>query len=152
MEGLLGLYTDNFVCLITYPAVPALIVYLASLASLSRRDIDAAKAFSSQIAIKGYFAGEAAGIRLANRESWFDSWTDSSMTNSVTGMDKLATLPPESAPPTEIDALKNKLSHTLGEIREKSSKLTVHDLRRLLFRCAATIIAMENASSPVLSI
>ena len=44
-------------------------ISLASLASLSRRDIDAAKAFSSQIAIKGYFAGEAAGIRLANRES-----------------------------------------------------------------------------------
>jgi phosphatidylinositol 4-kinase len=43
--------------------------YLASLASLSHREIDAAKAFSSQIAIKGYFAGEAAGIRLANRES-----------------------------------------------------------------------------------
>lgn len=68
------------------------------------------------------------------------------MIKSITGIDKLATLPPESAPPTEIDALKNKLSHTLEGIREKSSKLTVHDLRRLLFRGAATIIAMENAS------
>lgn len=35
---------------------------------MSHRETDAAKAFSSQIAIKGYFAGEAAGIRLANRE------------------------------------------------------------------------------------
>jgi phosphatidylinositol 4-kinase len=51
-------------------------VSLASLASLSRWDIDAAKTLSSQIAIKGYFAGEAAGIRLANREStiWKFSW------------------------------------------------------------------------------
>jgi hypothetical protein len=68
------------------------------------------------------------------------------MIKSMAGIDKLATLPPESAPPREIDALKDKLSHTLEGIREKSSKLTVHDLRRLLFRCAATIIAMENAS------
>lgn len=45
---------------------------LASLASLSRWEVDAAKIFSSQIAIKGYFAGEAAGIRLANRESMFE--------------------------------------------------------------------------------
>jgi phosphatidylinositol 4-kinase len=40
--------------------------------------------------------------------------------------------------------LKYKLSNTLEEIRRKNSKLTVHDLRRLLFRCAATVIAMEN--------
>jgi phosphatidylinositol 4-kinase len=30
--------------------------------------MDAAKLLSSQIAIKGYFAGEAAGVRLASRE------------------------------------------------------------------------------------
>jgi len=41
----------------------------ASLSSLSQWNIDAARVLSSQIAIKGYFAGEAAGIRLANRES-----------------------------------------------------------------------------------
>jgi phosphatidylinositol 4-kinase len=64
----------------------------------------------------------------------------------MTGIDRLATLPPERAPSTEIDALKDRLSQTLAEIRVKSSKLTVHDLRRLLFRCAATIISMENAS------
>jgi len=119
----------------------------ASLASLSRWDIDAAKTLSSQIAIKGYFAGEAAGIRLANRESWSYNLLSSSMIikpRDDIGIDKLATLPPENAPPTEIDALKAKLSHTLQEIRGKNSRLTVHDLRRLLFRCAATIIAMEN--------
>jgi hypothetical protein len=41
----------------------------ASLSSLSQWNIDVAKVLSSQIAIKGYFAGEAAGIRSANRES-----------------------------------------------------------------------------------
>lgn len=44
-------------------------IFSASLSSLSKLEIDAAKILSSQIAIKGYFAGEAAGIRLANRES-----------------------------------------------------------------------------------
>ncbi|KAF9564367.1 hypothetical protein CPC08DRAFT_705318 [Agrocybe pediades] len=101
---------------------------LSSLSSLSHWKLDAAKVLSSQIAIKGYYAGEAAGIRLANRES----------------ADKLATLPPQSAPSTEISALKSKLSNSLEEIRGKSSALTVHDLRRLLFRCAATLISLEQ--------
>ncbi|KAF9526949.1 hypothetical protein CPB83DRAFT_856867 [Crepidotus variabilis] len=107
---------------------------LASLSSLSQWKIDAAKSLSSQIAIKGYFAGEAAGIRLANRES----------------VDKLATLPPEAAPSTEIDALRGKMQNTLDEIRGKNSKLTVHDLRRLLFRTAATLIAMEKIDHALL--
>ena len=68
------------------------------------------------------------------------------VTSIPKGVDKMATLPPETAPPTEIYALKNKLSNTLEEIRGKNSKLTVHDLRRLLFRTAATIIAMEKVN------
>ncbi|KDR73543.1 hypothetical protein GALMADRAFT_227988 [Galerina marginata CBS 339.88] len=101
---------------------------LSSLSSLMQWKLDAAKVVLSQIAIKGYFAGEAAGIRLANRES----------------VDKLATVPPQAAPSTEINTLKSKLSDTLEEIRGKNSKLTVHDLRRLLFRCAAMLISMEK--------
>ena len=46
-----------------------LIYFSVSLLSLSDMKLDAAKILTSQIAIKGYFAGEAAGIRLANRES-----------------------------------------------------------------------------------
>ncbi|KAF8163506.1 hypothetical protein B0H34DRAFT_795214 [Crassisporium funariophilum] len=107
---------------------------LASLSSLSQWKIDGAKALSSQIAIKGYFAGESAGIRLANRD----------------GADKLATLPPQTAPSAEINALKFKLSHTMEEIRKKNSSLTVHDLRRLLFRCAATLISLEKGDYDLL--
>ncbi|KAF8798204.1 hypothetical protein BYT27DRAFT_7178838 [Phlegmacium glaucopus] len=101
---------------------------LVCLSSLSPWKLDAAKALASQIAIKGYYAGEAAGLRLANRE----------------GSDKLATLPPQNAPSTEIKALKAKLSDTMEEIRAKNSNLTVHDLRRLLFRCAATLISLKK--------
>jgi len=53
-------------------------------------------------------------------------------------------LPPEAAPSSEVKALKAKLRDTLKEIRVHDSKLTVHDLKRLLFRCAATIISLEK--------
>ncbi|PPQ98140.1 hypothetical protein CVT26_003184 [Gymnopilus dilepis] len=120
---------------------------LSSLASLSHWKVDSAKVLSSQVAIKGYFAGEAAGIRLANRESSCSHrlyYPFVCSHTSLSGVDKLATVPPQTAPSTEIDALRIKLCNTLGEIREKNSKLTVHDLRRLLFRCAATLISMEK--------
>ena len=71
--------------------------------------------------MKGYFAGEAAGIRLANRESKFACFRYGvCATSSSSGVDKLATLPPETAPPTEIQALKYKLLNTLEEIRDKN--------------------------------
>jgi phosphatidylinositol 4-kinase len=34
----------------------------------------------------------------------------------------------------------------MEEIRGKNSTLTVQDLKRLLFRCAATLISMEKVS------
>ncbi|TFK42384.1 hypothetical protein BDQ12DRAFT_676115 [Crucibulum laeve] len=101
---------------------------LTSLSSSSQWKMDTAKTLASQIAIKGYFAGEAAGVRLAGRKS----------------SDKLERLPPLAAPSYEISALRAKLSSTMAEIRGKSSTLTVHDLRRLLFRCAAALISLES--------
>jgi phosphatidylinositol 4-kinase len=41
---------------------------VASLANLSSWKPDRAKILASQLASKGYFAGEAAGLRLASRE------------------------------------------------------------------------------------
>ena len=68
------------------------------------------------------------------------------------GADKLAILPPQTAPSTEINALKAKLSHTMEEIRAKNSNLTVHDLRRLLFRCAATLISLKKVRPAISSV
>lgn len=99
---------------------------LTSLFALSPWKVDAAKTLASQIAIKGYFAGEAAGIRLSDREV-------------------LATAsPPQVALSTEIQALRSQMLQTMNEIRQKKSNLTVHDLRRLLFRCAATLISLDH--------
>lgn len=118
--------------------------YSASLSSLSPWKLDAAKILASQIAIKAYYAGEAAGIRLANREGCHPFILHLPIINFYPGTDKLATLPPQIAPSTEISAIKAKLSHTMEEIRVKNSNLTVHDLKRLLFRCAATLISLKK--------
>lgn len=60
--------------------------------------------------------------------------------------DKLEELPPQPAPLKELLALKGKLAHSIQEIRLGKSSLTVHDMKRLLFRCAATIISLPSVS------
>lgn len=60
------------------------------------------------------------------------------------GSDKLEKLPPQLAPSGEIHALKAKMAHTVEGVRLKNSSLTVQDLKRLLFRCAATLISLEK--------
>ncbi|GLB34718.1 putative PI3 PI4-kinase family protein [Lyophyllum shimeji] len=107
---------------------------LTCLANLSQWKTDGAKSLTNQIAIKGYFAGEAAGVRLACHQ----------------GPDKLEKLPPQSAPSAEIQALEVKLSSTTEGIRNKSSTLTVQDLKRLLFRCAATLLSLEKVDHGLL--
>ncbi|KAJ8087995.1 phosphatidylinositol-4- kinase [Marasmius tenuissimus] len=107
---------------------------LMALSNLSPGKTDKAKVLASQIAIKGYFAGEVAGLRLARRPA----------------SDKLEELPPKNAPSAEIDALKDKLAHSTKELRSKSSTLTVHDLKRLLFRCAATLISLPQCDYELL--
>lgn len=36
------------------------------------------------------------------------------------------------------------MAHSMNEIRNKSSDLTVQDLKRLLFRCAATLNSLPG--------
>lgn len=118
---------------------------LASLSALSNWKADGAKTLASQIASKGYFAGEAAGLRLASREGPFLTFRIFQVLIPKTvGPDKLEKLPPQLAPSTEIHALKAKMARTMEEIRHKNSSLTVQDLKRLLFRCAATLISLAK--------
>ncbi|KAH7879656.1 uncharacterized protein C8R40DRAFT_1158339 [Lentinula edodes] len=105
-----------------------------SLAKLSNWSSDKAKVLASQIASKGYFAGEAAGLRLASRVA----------------SDRLEQLPPQDAPSGELMALKKKLAKSMKEIRSKTSTLTVQDLKRLLFRCAATLISLNKSDHELL--
>lgn len=89
---------------------------------------DRSKVLTSQLACKEHFAGEAGGVRLANRRR----------------TDELQKEPPEAAPSGELDALKARLSTALTEIRHSESNLSVSDLKRLLFRCASAIIPMPQ--------
>ncbi|KAG6889834.1 hypothetical protein C0995_014311 [Termitomyces sp. Mi166 len=64
--------------------------------------------------------------------------------------DKLDKLPPHSAPSTEIQDLKRKMSRTSEDVLNKSSSLTVQDLKRLLFRCAAALLSLEQCDHDLL--
>ncbi|KAG6853905.1 hypothetical protein C0991_012574 [Blastosporella zonata] len=101
---------------------------LTCLATLSQWKTDGAKTLANEIAIKSYFAGEAAGVRLACHQI----------------PDKLDKLPPHSAPLAEIHALKRKMARTTEDVLNKSSSLTVQDMKRLLFRCAAALLSLEQ--------
>ncbi|KAG2144576.1 hypothetical protein DEU56DRAFT_790388 [Suillus clintonianus] len=100
---------------------------LSSLCSLSNWKSDRARALASQLASKCYFSGEVAGLRLAARKN-----QDS--------LDKVA-------PQMQcigVQPFKDKMADTMNDIRNKRSSLTVQDLKRLLFRCAAILISLEK--------
>ena len=94
---------------------------------------------------KGVFCRRGGGHSPSKswRLSPFHSWFYPFLTIHP-GIDKLATLPPQIAPSTEISTLEDKLSHAMEGMRVKNSNLTVHDLKRLLFRCAATLISLKK--------
>ncbi|KAF9246393.1 hypothetical protein BU15DRAFT_85159 [Melanogaster broomeanus] len=96
---------------------------LTSLRSLSNWESDRARVLASQLSSKSYFSGEVAGLRLASHKD---------------------------APHADILALKEKMADTMNDIRGKTSTLTVQDLTRLLFRCAATLISLENCEYTLL--
>ncbi|PFH54176.1 hypothetical protein AMATHDRAFT_52986 [Amanita thiersii Skay4041] len=113
-------------------AVDPVQAQLASLASMIPWVTDAAKSLAGQIANKAYFTGESSGLRLAR------------------SLDKLDQLAPESSSMADVTSLKQQMDRASEGIREKTSTLTVHDLRRLLFRCAALIISMDNCDYDLL--
>lgn len=47
-------------------------------------------------------------------------------------------------PSQEVAMFKAKVANTLQKMREKTSTLTVGDLKRMLFRCASTIIVLDQ--------
>ncbi|KAF8637362.1 hypothetical protein AX17_002861 [Amanita inopinata Kibby_2008] len=104
---------------------------LSSLATMVPWTTDAAKTLASQIAIKSYFAGECSGIRLTRC------------------LDKLEQQPPLSSS-ADVTHLKEQMSRASEGVREKNSTLTVHDLRRLLLRCAACLLSMEKCNYDLL--
>ncbi|KAI0934808.1 hypothetical protein AcW1_006214 [Taiwanofungus camphoratus] len=94
---------------------------LTSLAAMSSWKLDRAKMMASQVASKGYFAGEVTGFRFGR-------------------VDATQKPPSELVSSHEVQVLKSRVAEALHNISEKRNMLTVQDLKRLLFRCAATLI------------
>jgi len=70
--------------------------------------------------------------------------------DSVVALDNLTNPPPKEAPEAELRALKEDMLRTTEAIRSKKSALTVHDLRRLLYRCAAALISLKEPDHELL--
>ncbi|KAI0032206.1 hypothetical protein K488DRAFT_50373 [Vararia minispora EC-137] len=99
---------------------------LASLVAMSKQKPDRAKLFTSQLALKAYSVGELAGIHLAH---------------SGGNMEKP---PVEDKPIDELSDLKDKIEATLTSIREKRNMFSIRDLKRLLYRCASSLIKVTE--------
>ncbi|EKM55298.1 uncharacterized protein PHACADRAFT_255820 [Phanerochaete carnosa HHB-10118-sp] len=97
---------------------------LASMSLLLGHQYDRAKVAAGELASKAYFSGEASGFRIARL---IDPRTDDTQTT-----------------PQEVRLLKDRMAQVIREIAEKRSNLTIQDLKRLLFRCAASVISLDK--------
>jgi phosphatidylinositol 4-kinase len=52
--------------------------------------------------------------------------------------------PDEKDPVPEIAALREKMHSALAAVRDKRNSFTIQDLKRLLFRCASSLIAVTK--------
>ncbi|KAI0647399.1 atypical/PIKK/PI4K protein kinase [Trametes meyenii] len=100
---------------------------LASLSALSTSKPDRAKTMTSQLTLKGYFAGEVTGFRYGRA-------------SGLGGLDN----PMNFVPQQEIESLKKRIAGAISDIRDKKSNLTIADLKRLLFRAASILIFIER--------
>ncbi|PCH37888.1 atypical/PIKK/PI4K protein kinase [Wolfiporia cocos MD-104 SS10] len=101
---------------------------LTSLSTLSSWQPDRAKALASQMASKGYFAGEVTGFRYGR--------IDASQRQHASTLNFV--------PTDEIERLKARVIDAIQDIREKRHPMSIQDLKRLLFRCASTLIYIDK--------
>ncbi|KAG8934422.1 phosphatidylinositol-4- kinase [Tulasnella sp. 417] len=95
---------------------------------------DLTRLFVSQVAGKNHYAGENNGIRLA----------------SCSVPDKLQKQPPVGTPRPETESLRSLLAKALAQICDKTSNLSIQELKRLLFRCASTLALAKKCDYDLL--
>lgn len=118
-------------------------ILLASLTAMlgSHAQYDRAKVAAGQLSSKVYFSGESSGFRIAKMmgESIYrPGGADTHVQTTDTRNEDTQTSP------HEIKLLKARMADTIRDLAEKRSALTFKDLKRLLFRCAAAIISLED--------
>ena len=106
---------------------------------------DRAKTMASQLASKGYYAGEAVGFRVGRASGKFllislSCPDDITTLTGLDGLDDRLKFVPEK----EISQLKKRISAAIIAIRDKQSSLIIADLKKLLFRAAASLISIEQ--------
>ncbi|KZV73387.1 atypical/PIKK/PI4K protein kinase [Peniophora sp. CONT] len=100
---------------------------LAAFAHLSKQRPDRAKLFTSQLASKAYSVGEMSGLRLADR-----------------GAEDMEKSIDDRVPVAEMEDLKKRMAEALHAIREKRNAFSIQDLKRMLFRCASSLITVAK--------
>lgn len=119
--------------------------HLASLSSMlgAHAQYDRAKVAAAQLTSKAYFSGEASGFHIARMMGKRNPYVYSPVPELT-----LVVLDPKTddtqTSPQEVRLLKSRMAESIREITEKRSTLTIRDLKRLLFRCAAAIISLDK--------
>jgi phosphatidylinositol 4-kinase A len=111
---------------------------------------DRSKALTSQIASKEHYAGEPDGFRLLAAGMLSSLFCLGPSSSGCSASNNIEKVPLNPIPPVIRDALKTKMAESVRDIQNKTSGLTVQDLKRLLFRCTTTLIATPEVSSRVI--
>lgn len=138
---------------ILHGTIPGALTHFSkgSLSAISAWKPDRTKALASQIALKSYFSGEIAGLRLSRRTGGFVFFSSLFVAQEIIDQNKLEKPQAHTSPIAELAALKKRMTEALAELRAKESHLTVRDLKHLLFRCAATLISAPKVSNRIFS-
>ncbi|KAG9016282.1 phosphatidylinositol-4- kinase [Tulasnella sp. 427] len=106
----------------------------APISGLAAWKPDLTKLFASQVAAKNHYDGEVDGIRLAGSKA----------------TDKLQKPPPLGIARSDMDNLRSLLARALSQISDKTSNLSIQELKRLLFRCASILASAEKCDYDLL--
>ncbi|EIN07209.1 hypothetical protein PUNSTDRAFT_71064 [Punctularia strigosozonata HHB-11173 SS5] len=117
---------------------------LSSMSGMSGLKADRAKLLSSETAFKAYFAGEASGSRLANLGMDGCALNQCLAFIVFVGYKQMEKIAHEPAAAEDAQALKGSAKRILQDIKAKNSHLTIRELKRILFRCAAMVISLEH--------
>lgn len=109
--------------------------------------MDQAKILTSQIAIRSYYSGEAAGFRFVGKECRF-SHLQFYVQALIRAPDSRTVhgVAPHDTSSSEISELRRKLGSAMADIRSKNSSMTIQELRRILYRCAAVLNSLDYVS------
>lgn len=120
-------------------------LFLASASGILGWKPDRSKALASQIACKEHFSGESEGFRLqatGNLSRTLSFFILNRFLDSA-GIEKI---PPMITPPSIRNSLKVAMVQAIRDVQNKTSPLTIPELKRLLFRCASVLVASPHVS------